>query len=61
MEISSEGYWSFPKSTLRGDMFLEGRLWHLDFETGQMRRERSLRDRQVIGTGFRRRLEYSYT
>lgn len=30
--------WSFPKSMLRRDMFLEGRLWHLGFETGQVRR-----------------------
>lgn len=25
---------------LRRDMFLEGRLWRLGFETGQMRREK---------------------
>lgn len=40
MEISGKGYWSFPKSMLRRDTFLEGRLWHLSFETGQMRREK---------------------
>lgn len=40
MEISGEGYWSFPKSVLRRVMFLEGRLWHLGFEIGQMRREK---------------------
>jgi len=33
MEISGEGDWSFSKSTLRRDVFLEGRLWQLGFGT----------------------------
>lgn len=50
MEISGEGDCSFPESMLRRDMFLEGRLWQLGFETEQMRRARDFGDRQVTGT-----------